>query len=204
MSPNATPLPGRREPARQTTSLDGRIEICAEEGIAVERYRDSVWVWTIGTGITAAAGSDINPENYTGRITMRHALDMMVDVLPDYERIVHELLGPISVPQTVFDALVCAAWNIGPAFGRGVNTRRLVRAGQYRDALIQWNKAGGRVSQALLQRRHREADLAEYGYYTTLPIPIYDGQGPGNRPRRIGEIYPEDLKAMMQPKRPTS
>lgn len=198
MNRQSTPLPAA--PGLQRTSLEGKIEICAEEGIGIERYRDTVRVWTIGCGITAAAGADINPNTYTGSITVRHALDMMDAVLPDYEAIIHGLLGNQSVPQHVFDGLVCAAWNIGPKFGRGEMTNYYVRRGEYRKALIMWKKSGGKVSQALLARRHREADICERGHYHADMIGIYDGRGPRNTPRLIRRMTKQELIAMMNPK----
>ena len=123
----------------------------------------------------------------------------MVSILPQYEEIARDLIGPVTVPQHVFDALVCAAYNIGPRFARGPSTRRYVSNGQYRKALMLWNKAGGSVSSGLQKRRHMESNLAEFGNYSAFPIPLYDGRGPKNTPRRIGKIYPDELLKMMNP-----
>jgi len=186
-------------PIMQRTSINGKIELATHEGIVLERYKDSVDVWTIGIGVTEAAGANINPETYKDSITVRHALDMLDEVLPQYEAIVHSLLNNQTVPQYVFDGLVCAAYNLGPKFGRGKLTRKYIGLGQYRRALVMWRNAGGKPSTAILARRHKEATLIETGVYSNHLIPLYDGKGRHNTPRRIGDITPQRLRAMMQP-----
>lgn len=186
------------EDAMQKTSINGKIELAVHEGIVLERYKDSVGVWTIGVGVTAAAGADIDPRTYRDSITVRHAIDMMEKVLPKYEKIVHRLLDGRRVPQHVFDGLVCAAYNIGASFAYGRLTRKYVRRGEYRKALVLWRNAGGKPSTAILKRRDKEATLIETGMYSQDLIPLYDGRGRANTPRRIGEIRAVELKRMMK------
>lgn len=188
----------------QKTSLKAKIEICAEEGIVIERYKDSIGVWTIGVGVTAAAGADINPKTYRGKITVRHAVDMMEKILPKYEKIVRKLLDGKIVPQHVFDGLVCAAYNIGPKFANGELTREYISQGEYRKALVMWRYSGGRLSPALLARRKREADICETGEYHAKIIPVYRAHPNTKRPIKVYDINSQELMSMMLPNKSVS
>lgn len=185
---------GPIEPSLQKMSLKGKIEMAVHEGLAIERYLDSVKVWTIGVGVTAMAGADINPDTYTGRITIRHAIDMMEAILPQYEAIAQNLLGPQSVPSHVFDALTSAAYNIGPRLARGQQTRGLVEMGRYGEALMLWRRPA-----AIISRRKKEAKLADHGIYSGGTIGIWAGGVNGGRHRMIDRISADELAAMMEP-----
>lgn len=187
-----------REMRIQKTSIEGKLEICAEEGIVIERYKDSIGVWTIGVGVTKAAGARIDPTKYRGEISVVEAYDMMESILPKYEKIVEKLLDGKQVEQHVFDALVGAAYNIGPKFARGKQTRALISEGKYREALTLWKRAGGRVSPSLLARRNREADLCETGVYHGKIIPVYDAKNPGSKPRKIYDLSRSEMRSKIE------
>ena len=176
---------------RQRTSLKGKVEMARHESVGLTVYRDSVKVPTIGIGITAAAGASINPQNFHGRIDLTRAVALLDEVLPKYEKIVTDLVGPVTIPQPAFDALVSLAWNIGPKIANpryAPNTIRHARAGRYVKAIKPWNKAGGMISPGLVKRRHKEAMLAEYGLYGTTPILLYEGRGPKLKPKLVGKV----------------
>lgn len=178
----------------QKTSLEGKIQIALHEGISIERYLDTVGVWTIGIGVTKWAGADINPAEYRGRITVRHAIDMMEDVLPRYEAIVRQLVGPVTLPQHIFDALVSAAYNIGPDLATGRNTRRLVKEGKFSEALMLWKKP-----RSIIKRRRKEAFLARTGHYSSGKIAVWAGGVEGAPHKVIYKITTDDLREMMKP-----
>lgn len=178
----------------QTTSLKGKIEIAVHEGIAIERYLDTVGVWTIGIGVTKWANAEIDPETYKDKITVRHAIDMMESVLPYYEDLVRQLIGPQTIYQHKFDALVSAAYNLGPQFAAGTRTKILIRAGRYGDALMLWKKP-----RSIIRRRKKEAKLADHGIYSGGMIGVWAGGVNGDPHRMIYQISSDELADMMNP-----
>lgn len=90
---------------------DAGIQVLIErEGCRLEAYQDSVGVWTIGVGHTAAAGP---PEPCAGMtITQEQADELLDQDLDEYETCVNEVIEP-PMTQHQFDAFVSICFNIG-------------------------------------------------------------------------------------------
>ncbi|WP_232631355.1 lysozyme [Methylobacterium sp. Leaf118] len=149
-------------------SAIGRAVLIEREGRRLDAYRDSVGVWTIGVGHTAAAGP---PAPRAGlRIT---PADCDAIFSRDVARFVRTVAGALpgppreTLPPHAFDALVSLCFNIGPAaFLRSTVLRRL-RAGDRSgaaEAILMWNRPA-----VLIPRRQAEYDQFRTAYATALP-----------------------------------
>jgi len=127
------------------------------EGLRTRAYQDSVGVWTIGYGHTAAAG---DPKPVAGMVlTVAECEAILKRDLAKYEREVSSLVK-VPLSQEQFDALVSFHFNTG-ALGRSTLLKRL-NAGDYAavpSELRKWTKAGGKVLAGLVKRREAEAAL---------------------------------------------
>lgn len=141
------------------TSRAGIDLIKKWEGLQLKSYKDPVGIWTIGYGITTAAGVGKVGPNMT--ITAQRAEEMLVEALTAYEAAVMKALTR-SPTQNQFDAMVSLCWNIGPgAFAKSTLVKRFNR-GDYTgvaDAFLMWRKAGGKVLKGLVRRRLDEQEL---------------------------------------------
>lgn len=137
-------------------SRSGAELIAGFEGFSAKPYRDPVGVWTIGYGSTKGVGPNTPP------VTREQALArMMREIDETYAPAVRHL--GLSLNQNQFDALVSFVYNVGPG-GVASSTRvgRHLRAREWRaaaDALLAWNKAGGRELPGLTRRRREEREL---------------------------------------------
>jgi lysozyme len=163
------------------TSIDGVKFLAREEGCVLCSYQDSVGVWTIGVGHTAAAGYP-DPEGHPP-ITAEEALLLLKSDLGDYE---DDVVDAITQPmeQWEFDAFVSFHYNTG-AIGTATLTE-LFNAGDKEgcaDAFMNWTKAGSDPD-ALEARRAREKLLFETGdYQEPFEIAVWDDY-PGS-PRSV-------------------
>lgn len=137
------------------------VDIVAKwEGLELEAYQDSVGVWTIGYGTTAAAGVGIAPRKGM-RITRRQAREYLERGL---EKFADQIRPGITaeINDNEFSAFLSLAYNIGPgAFLRSTALARFNsghKAGAA-DALTWFNKAGGKVLRGLTNRRLDEKEL---------------------------------------------
>lgn len=89
----------------------GLMALISHEGIVQSRYKDSVGVWTIGVGHTKAAGG-INPETFTGKMTIAEVFNLLRIDVAKYEAEVARALK-VPVNQHQFDALVSWHYNTG-------------------------------------------------------------------------------------------
>lgn len=130
------------------------------EGLRLTAYQDSVGVWTIGYGTTAAAGVGITPAKgmtitqAQAEMYLKRGLDKFAkQIEPNIRRAVNE---------NQFGAMVSLAYNIGPgAFNKSTLLKRL-NAGDTQgaaDQFLVWNKAGGKVLAGLTRRRKAEREL---------------------------------------------
>jgi len=120
---------------------DQGIEVLIErEGCELNAYQDSVGVWTIGVGHTAAAG---DPEPVPGMtITEEEAFELLDRDLDQYEECVNECID-IPMTQFQFDAFVSICFNIGPGGFSGSTFVKKFNAGDIEgagDAILMWNK----------------------------------------------------------------
>ena len=113
-------------------SAVGRAVLIAREGLRLEAYRDSVGIWTIGVGHTAAAGPPLPRAGL--RIGAEEADAIFARDVARFVRTVAEAI-PEPLPQHAFDALVSLSFNIGPAAFLRSTVLRCLRAGD-RDGAI--------------------------------------------------------------------
>jgi len=144
-------------------SEKGRLEIFSHEGIVLNRYLDSVGVWTIGIGITRNAGASINPDNHRSPITINEAINLFNEVIGRYEKGVNDARNCTELKQHEFDALVSLAFNVGANLGP--DTRRLIQAGKVPDAIDLWQRPA-----SIRGRRRKEIQLAITGNYTARNV----------------------------------
>jgi len=144
----------------QTTSLAGRLDILSHEGLILTRYKDSVGVWTLGAGHTAAAGSP-NPKTYLSQLTVKEALDLFAVDVQKYEKRVRKAFGR-EVPQHQFDAATSFDYNTG-----GIHKATWVKKFNQGDmaaakkSFMQWRRPP-----EIVPRRKKERDLFFEGMYS--------------------------------------
>lgn len=130
------------------------------EGFRSAAYQDSVGVWTIGYGTTAAAGVGITPRKGMVIDEAKASYYLMAAVDKFADQIAQKITAPIN--ENEFGAFVSLAYNIGPgAFGASTALRRF-NAGDKEGAAksMRWfNKAGGKVLRGLERRREAEVEL---------------------------------------------
>ena len=134
--------------------------VAAFEGFVPKAYRDGGGVWTIGYGLTEAAGLGIKIESGRtiseshARLYLRTALEKFWSDISPYIR------GRYTEKQAA--AMLSLAYNIGPNAFRRSSVLRLFNLGNVQaaaDAFLLWNKDNGRVVPGLTNRRKKERDL---------------------------------------------
>ncbi|MFG5121819.1 lysozyme [Methylorubrum sp. POS3] len=142
----------------------GAAVLIAREGRRLDAYRDSVGIWTIGVGHTAAAGPPTPRARL--RISAAECDALFARDVQTFVRTVQRAV-PADLPQHAFDALVSLCFNIGPAaFLRSTVLRRL-RAGDRAgaaEAILMWDRPA-----VLIPRRQAEADQFRTPYQQALP-----------------------------------
>ena len=120
-------------------SPEGRRRLIKREGCILESYKDSVGVWTIGVGHTAAAGHPIPVPGLV--ITQADADAILERDLVQYENAINNALK-VPVAQHEFDALVSICFNVGPKFAQSTAIRLLNRGDRdgAASAIMLWNK----------------------------------------------------------------
>lgn len=175
------------------TSPSGLAALTLFEGVRTEAYQDSVGVWTIGIGHTAAAGS---PQPFKGMIINRlEASHILARDLLQYEAAVTKRMP--NVPQHVFDGAVSFCFNLGVgAFGSASWVAKFLDGNfdAAEHSFKTWNHAGQQVIPGLTRRRGMEADMifrnkypsgiappsafpspaAERPPEPSIPIPVHD------------------------------
>lgn len=152
-------------PARQTMSPIGMEALVGREALKTKAYLDSVGVWTIGVGHTAAAGA---PVPYKGLvITREEALAVFARDLQSYEDAVRQAIkAPLADHQ--FDALTSICFNIGQGGFKSSSFVKRINAGaaasEIRAAILAWRKPA-----EIISRRTAEADQFQTPYTVALP-----------------------------------
>lgn len=149
------------------TSTEGLMAIVGHEGIVLTPYKDSVGVWTIGIGHTAAAGWP-DPKTFMGNLTVSEAFNMLRSDIKKYEK---GVTAAVKVPlkQHEFDALVSFHYNTG-AIGKASFVKKLNagdRAGAIR-GIMDWRKPA-----EIVPRRTAERDLFAKGIYPKPTATLY-------------------------------
>lgn len=137
------------------TSKAGAAMIGSFEGFVGHVYRDAVGVPTIGYGHTG-------PDVYRiGHLTQAQGLALLQKDLRRYEDPVNAL--GLKLNQHQFDALVSFTYNLGPLYlARGHSLGDALHRKDWRgaaDAMLLYDKAGGRTLPGLTRRRRAERAL---------------------------------------------
>ena len=130
------------------TSSNGISLIKLFEGCRLTAYRDITDIWTIGYGHTSGVKQGMT-------ITQAQADDYLKSDLIQFEKYVNAT--GLHLNQNQFDALVSFTYNCGPG-----NLTKLIKnrnLQQIADAILYYNKAGGREVAGLTRRRKAERDL---------------------------------------------
>lgn len=186
-----------------TVSARGVLEICEHEGIVLGPYKDSVGVWTVYVGHTAAAGG-LNPEKMAKEDTrgwdaarvrqeLISALAVFDDDLDKYEARVR---GAVNVPiaQHQFDALVSFDFNTG-----GIYRAKLTEALNRGDMNAAANGFMGWLRPIeIFKRRKAEMNLFRTGNYDAngSSIPVFDAL-PDGRTRHRNHLSSAQLASLM-------
>ena len=130
------------------------------EGFEAKAYKCPAGVWTIGYGTTAAAGVGIVPEAgmVIGKTEAEGYLHAALDKFSN--QIAPAIKAPIN--ENEFGAFVSLAYNIGAGAFKKSSALRHFNAGdkdKAADALMLWNKAGGKILAGLVRRRTAERTL---------------------------------------------
>ena len=130
------------------------------EGFRLIAYQDVVGVWTACYGETAG----IKPGM---KFTEDQCDVMLIGSLAEHESGMRACLkAPDTLPEKTYVAFVSATYNIGTGAFCGSSMARHANAGRLAaacDALLLWNRAGGRVVQGLVNRRTAERKLCLEG-----------------------------------------
>ena len=171
------------------TSKNGIELIKKFEGCRLTAYKPVITekYWTIGYG---HYGADVRQGM---RITHAQAEAYLIADLVKFETSVNAL--SLSLTQNQFDALVSFTYNCGAGNLKKLVTGRNLR--EIADALLLYNKAGGKELKGLTKRRTEERTLFLKGYveivnnadYTEVAHEVIDGKwGNGaDRKRRLTE-----------------
>ncbi len=143
------------------TSPDAIAFLHQWESCRLEAYPDPGSVdgnpWTIGWGTTRINGQ---PVQRGMRITQAQADEFFREDLRTFEQEVTRLTRGVSLTQNQFDALVVLVYNIGAGAFAGSTIRRMILAGDFAGAQLQfhrWNRNDGRPMRGLSRRRFGEA-----------------------------------------------
>lgn len=123
------------------------------EGERLVAYQDSVGVWTIGVGHTGVVDGKAVCKGMT--ISSEKSSELLRQDIGRFENAVNKT--KLSLNQNQFDALVSFAFNCGEGSLKTLIKDRTLQ--QIGDALLLYNKAGGKVLQGLVNRRNKEREL---------------------------------------------
>jgi lysozyme len=148
-------------------SEKGFAALVSHEAIVLTRYLDSVLVWTIGIGHTAAAGPP-NPKTFMGELTFKEVFDLF---RKDLAKFVGDVNDAIKVPleQHQFDALVSFHFNTGSirtaTMTKTINKGNMALAAEQ---MMDWKKPA-----SIIGRRTDERDLFRDGKYPPLTASLF-------------------------------
>lgn len=128
------------------------------EGVELRAYRDIVGVPTICYGETRGV-------EMGDTATLAECKSQLARAVVDFERGIRPCL-PATLPDQTRAAFISASYNIGAGAFCGSSMSRRALAGNLRgacDALLMWDKAGGKVVRGLTRRRAAERSLCLEG-----------------------------------------
>ena len=188
-------------------SLQGKIFLICNEGIALSPYLDSVGVKTLAIGATVTELPDIASMPWDHTITLQEALDLLDVSLKRYEDAVNTVLS-VAITQNQFDSLVSLCYNIGTGHVSsrvggiaGSTVIKRINSGEpassISQAILMWNKPP-----EIIPRRTREAKLYTNGFYgkTRASLIYVDPATHKEQPSKSKII---DLAVLLQQPEPT-
>lgn len=132
----------------------------AWEGLRTVAYRDVVGIPTVCFGETRGVKMG---DSYT----VDECKAMLGDALVEFEQGMRKCLSaPERIPEKSYVAFLSLSYNIGTRGFCGSSVARRANAGDIRgacNAILLWNKAGGRVVQGLVNRRKDEQRICLQG-----------------------------------------
>jgi len=135
------------------------------EGCYLQAYQCPAGVWTVGIGTTRYPFGEQVKEGDTLE-SRQQAVALMQGDLKRFELAVAKLVD-VPLDQHEFDALVSLVYNIGVGAYKDSTLLKKINAGAGVDEIVlewmRWNKAGGKVSQGLINRRKSEVHLYRHG-----------------------------------------
>ena len=123
------------------------------EGVRLEAYKCSAGIWTIGVGHTGKVDGKAICRGM--KITQTKVDELFKQDIIKFENYVNNC--GLKLNQNEFDALVSFTFNLGPGCLTTLIRRRNKQ--QIADALLLYNKAGGKVVDGLVKRRKAERQL---------------------------------------------
>ncbi len=132
------------------TSQKGIDLIKSFEGCRLKAYKCPSGIWTVGYGHT----SNVKPATV---ITKEKAEELLREDLKIFEKHVETRCAHLKLNQNEFDALVSFCYNNGS--GGLNNLIRNRNKKQIADAMLLYNKGGGKVLEGLVRRRKVEREL---------------------------------------------
>jgi lysozyme len=158
-------IDGAPAPVRQSTSPAGLVALIGREARKLAAYLDSVGVWTIGIGHTAAAGAPVPYRGLT--ITLAECDAIFARDIVQYEDAVRRAVK-VPLADHQFDALTSICYNIGTGGLANSSFVKLINAGAepaaIRKAILAWRKPA-----EIISRRTAEADQFQTPYSMALP-----------------------------------
>ncbi len=144
------------------TSQQGLAKLERDEGVVLRAYRCPAGVWTIGAGLTA--GSGVVTPRAGMVITAEEASRLLTLALRrNYEPRVSRAMP--GAKQHEFDAGTSFDFNTGAIHRATWVVRWRNKATGIREAMLAWNKGGGKVLPGLTRRRESEYQLLVHGDY---------------------------------------
>ena len=141
-------------------STNGFNLLAELEGVVLNPYKDSVGIPTIGIGSTYYEdGTKVTMKDKA--ITKERAIQLAKNVVKSFEASVNKSII-VPATQNQFDAMVLLCYNIGESGFARSSVVRNFNAGNLQkaaDSFLLWNKAGGKVSKGLTNRRQKERNL---------------------------------------------
>lgn len=160
-----SPVSAVAAPPRQSCSAIGLKALIGREALKTTAYLDSVGVWTIGVGHTAAAGA---PIPYRGLVISRlEAEAIFARDLIQYEDAVRRSIK-IGLADHQFDALTSICFNIGPGGFSGSTFVKRINEGAS-EAVIHAGIMAWKKPPEIITRRLGEAEQFATPYSKAMP-----------------------------------
>lgn len=160
----AAPAPGVKPPLTMTTGAKSAwiglalTLVAGWEGLYTKAYKDPIGVVTICYGVTNHDRS----VKMGDQVSKDQCQKWLAEDLPRYDAMAKKCIPNIdSFPPHRHAAIVSFVYNVGQGNLCKSSVARHLTAGRVQqgcDALLQWNKAGGKVLKGLDNRRRNERE----------------------------------------------